>query len=365
MKENQVVKNFSHLSTLNGWRWENTRPMLRSDSNLLFQISGGAVFEKELSGINQSPYIRIASFQNCLRTDTWDKIGYSGRHHLLFGMIGHFMFFEDDEFSTKQIMIKTALEFLNEYLGISLDSLAVSVHPNDNISFDIWKSLKIKDIRLNSDNVSVDPFNQRYGTRTEIIFLGQSGAECELWNIVFHSNSYKESEQKNSKISADSGASIDRLIRARDLKDNDYETDYWREFISLIDSDPVTKMRLAEMLKASTFLLNENLNPGNKVASYVLRKIIRESYNLSSSKEQCLSNFVVTENYWLKNHDSKVDNFRLELYTYQLALDKGEKELVKIINKKGKLEEKDILFLFDSFGYPKSLAIKKAKEYEK
>ena len=365
MKENQVVKNFSHLSTLNGWRWENTRPILRSDSNLLFQISGGAVFEKELSGINQSPYIRIASFQNCLRTDTWDKIGYSGRHHLLFGMIGHFMFFEDDEFSTKQIMIKTALEFLNDYLGISLDNLAVSVHPNDNVSFEIWKSLKINDIRFNPNNVSVDPFNQRYGTRTEIIFLGQLGSECELWNIVFHSNSYKESERKNSKITADSGASIDRLIRARDHKNNDYETDYWIEFVSLIDGDLVTKMRLAEMLKASTFLLNENLNPGNKGASYVLRKIIRESYNLSNSKEQCLSNFIATENYWFNNHNSKMDDFRLELDTYQLALGKGEKELIKIINKKGKLEEKDILFLFDSFGYPKSLAIKKVKEYEK
>ncbi len=365
MKENQVVKNFSHLSTLKGWRWEDTKPTLRSDSNLLFQISGGAVFEKELSGINQSPYSRIASFQNCLRTDTWDKIGYSGRHHLLFGMIGHFMFFEDDEFSTKQIMIKTALEFLNDYLGISLENLAVSVHPNDSISLSIWKSLNIKNIRFNPNNTSVDPFNLRYGTRTEIIFLGQSGAECELWNIVFHSNSYKEGEIKNSKITADSGASIDRLIRAHDFKNNDYETDYWRDFISLIDGDTVTKMRLAEMLKASTFLLTENLNPGNKGASYVLRKIIRESYNLSSSKEQCLSNFIVTENYWLNNLNSKVDDFRLELDTYQLALGKGEKEFKKIINKKGKLEEKDILFLFDSFGYPKSLAIKKAKEYEK
>lgn len=365
MKENQVVKEFSRLSISKGWRWENSKPIVKSDSNLLFQISGGAIFEKELSGINQLPYYRIASFQNCLRTDTWNKVGYSGRHHLLFGMIGHFMFFEDNEFSTKQIMIKTALEFINDYLGISLENLAVSVHPNDTISLNVWKSLKIKNIRFNPNNTSIDPFNLRYGTRTEIIFLGQSGTECELWNIVFHSNSYKESGIKNSKITADSGASIDRLIRARDLKNSDYETDYWGEFTSLINGDIVTKMRLAEMLKASTFLLNENLNPGNKGASYVLRKIIRESYNLSGSKEQCLSNFMVTENYWLKNHDSKVNDFSSELDTYQLALGKGEKELIKIINKKGKLEEKDILFLFDSFGYPKNLAIKKAKEYEK
>lgn len=365
MKENQVVKDFSHLSTLKGWRWEETKPTLRNDSNLLFQISGGAVFEKELSGINQSSCSRIASFQNCLRTDTWDKIGYSGKHHLLFGMIGHFMFFENDEFSTKQIMIKTALEFLNDYLGISLDNLAVSVHPNDNLALDVWKSLNIKNVRFNPNNTSIDPFNQRYGTRTEIIFLGESGIECELWNIVFHSNSYIESKTNNSRITADSGASIDRLIRARDLKDNDYETDYWRKFTSLIDGDSDNKMRLAEMLKASVFLLNEDLTPGNKGAPYVLRKIIRESYNLSGLSDQCLSNFITTENYWLNNQNSKVDNFKLELDTYQLALKKGEKELEKIVSKKGKLEEKDILFLFDSFGYPKSLAIKKAKEYEK
>ena len=364
MKSNRLIEYFHNFFEKNGWNFEDSKQITRGDLNLLFQISGGSVLEKELSGISDSKYERIASFQNCLRTDTWEKIGYSGRHHLVFGMIGHFMFFEKDELSTKKIMIETALKFLVDCLNIQLTKLAVSINPTDDISFAVWQSLGIENIRENPKNVSVDPFDMRYGTRTEIISLGPSGTECELWNIVFHSNSYKE-DGKNHKISADSGASIDRLIRARDQKDNDYETAYWCEFISLISDNSATKIRLAEMLKASVFLLNENLSPSNKGAPYVLRKIIRESYNLSETSESCLSDYTTAERYWLDSNISKVNIFKLEVDAYQLALRKGEKELLKILDRKGKLDENDFIFLSDSFGYPKTLAIKKVGIYEK
>ena len=359
MKENQVVEDFFRFSSLNGWKWKDTGPIVKDDSSLLFHISGGAVFDKELSGISRSPFGRIASFQDCLRTDNWEKIGYSGKHHLLFGMIGHFMLFESGELSTKKAMISTTLEFVNGCLGIPLSNLAVSVHPDDMISYKVWESLDVKEIRMNPENTSIDPFNLRHGTRTEIIFLNQSGVECELWNIVFHSKSYNEDSTVDSRITADSGASIDRLIRARNFKDSDYETGYWSDFVSLISSDSADRIRLSEMLKASAFLLNENLVPGNKGATYVLRKVIRESYNLSSSKEQCLSDFIAVENYWLSGHRSRADCFKAELDAYRLALARGEKEMMKILNRKGRLSEEDILFLSGSFGYPKRLLTNK------
>lgn len=280
-------------------------------------------------------------------------------------MIGHFMFFKTGEEETKAEMINFAINFLTKELKIQPNCLIVTVHPDDNVSLKILKSLPINEIRKNLKNISIDPLKIRYGTRVEIIWKSSSGAECELWNLVFHTNSYDKKDADNGTISADSGASIDRLVRAQENKESDYETSYWHKYLSLIVSEEKIRARLAEMLKASIFLLYDGLVPNNKGAEYVLRKIIREAYNLSEDIHECLNNYELAESYWKKTNNSKKEYFKTELMSYQLALKKGEKELLKILEKNKKIEECDFIFLQESFGYPKSLAIKKIANNER
>lgn len=359
MKNKEIVSKLFNFAETNGWELQESVSITRNASKLLFQISGGTIFEKELVGLNKAFSDKIVSWQNCLRTDTWEKIGYSGKHHLTFEMIGHFMFFKAGEKATKIEMINFAFKFLTEELSINPSHLIVTVHPDDKVSLKILKSLPVNEIRKNPQNISIEPFKLRYGTRVEIIWKSSSGTECELWNLVFHTNSYDKKNTDDGTMSADSGASIDRLARAQENKENDYETSYWREYLSLIVSEKNIKARLAEMLKASIFLLHDGLAPGNKGAEYVLRKIIREAYNLSQGIDECLNNYELAEYYWRNTNDSKRELFKSELMSYELALKRGEKELFKILEKNKTLKESDFIFLQETFGYPKILAIKK------
>lgn len=350
-----------HFETF-GFQWQDRVPIVSTNPNLLFNISGGVRFEDTISHGAIPEKTRVVSIQTCLRTDGWEKIGLSGRHHLAFDMLGHFSLYEGKEQEVKDIMIESAWRYLTVCAGISPATLSATVHPQDATSQKIWERLGVKTIS-NEGNVAFTPTGNRCGVRTEIVWRNpDTDKSIELWNLVFTEFLGKTLfESPLEKIAADSGASIDRIVTAVECCGSDYENSNWKGVIESITEqfevkDQATMCRLADLGKAAVLLVSEGLRPGNKAADYVLRKFIREAFILCRQTSISFDEFVVISGNQWASADAVRTVFAEEVSKFEKALERGRKEYTKLISRKnGLLKESDIEYLTSTFGFPKAL----------
>ena len=253
-----------------------------SNPTLLFNISGGVRYESVLSGDEAPPTpSSIASVQRCIRSDSLSKIGYSGRHHIAFDMLGHFNFFDHDELGAKQVAIVSAHQLLQE---LNIKDLFARCHPDDDISKSILASLGV-DILEDASNIHVCNNERRSGNRVEFgRMIG--GSPTEMWNIVFTLyEGIDDSRTPLSRVAFDSGASLDRLITAANGKETDYETRHWRDVIEQIDNRVPYGIacRAADFARAASVLTQSGVAPGSKKQEYVARKVFSELARLEAS----------------------------------------------------------------------------------
>lgn len=350
-----------HFGTF-GFKWQDSVPIVSSNPKLLFNISGGVVFEDVISHGATPENSRVVSVQTCLRTDGWEKIGRSGRHHLAFDMLGHFSLYDGDEAEVKNVMIESAWRYLTTCLGINPGTLSATVHPQDATSQKIWEKLGVGTVR-NDGNFTYTPTRNRCGVRTEIVWQNpDTGKSMELWNLVFTEFQGDVLFQSPlEKIAADSGASIDRIVTAVECRPNDYENSNWKGVIDSIAglskiSDQTIMCRLADLGKAAALLVSQGLRPGNKAADYVLRKLIREAFILCQQVSIPFDEFVaISGNQWSSAEAVKTV-FAEEVSKFEKGLERGRKEYQKLTSRRnGPLVESDIEYLSSTFGFPKAL----------
>lgn len=350
-----------HFGTF-GFQWQDCVPIVSTNPKLLFNISGGVVFEDAISHGAIPEKTRVVSVQTCLRTDGWEKIGLSGRHHLAFDMLGHFSLYEGKEEEVKDVMIESAWRYLTACAGISPATLSATVHPQDATSQRIWERLGVKTVS-NHENVTFTTTGNRCGVRTEIVWRNpDTNKSVELWNLVFTEflgETLFESPMEN--IAADSGASIDRIVTAIECCDSDYENSNWKSVIESITErsevkDLAIMCRLADLGKAAALLVSQGLRPGNKVANYVLRKLIREAFILCRQTSILFDEFVVISGNQWASVDVVQAVFAEEVSKYEKGLELGRKEYTKLTSRSnGPLTRSDIEYLTSTFGFPKAL----------
>ncbi|MFA6535933.1 MAG: alanine--tRNA ligase-related protein [Candidatus Paceibacterota bacterium] len=350
-----------HFGTF-GFKWQDSVPIASSNPKLLFNISGGVVFEDAISNGTSPKSSRVVSVQTCLRTDGWEKIGRSGRHHLAFDMLGHFSLYEDKEAEVKDVMIESAWRYLTVCLGINPSTLSATVHPQDETSQRIWERLGVR-IISNDGNVTYTPTRNRCGVRTEIVWQNPgTGKSMELWNLVFTQFQGEVLfESPLEMIAADSGASIDRIVTAVECSRSDYENSNWVGVVSSLTKrskvqDQANMCRLADLGKAAVILVSQGLRPGNKAADYVLRKLIREAFILCQQASIPFDEFVmISGNQWSSAETVKTV-FAEEVSKFEKGLERGRKEYQKLVyHRDGPLTESDIEYLASTFGFPKAL----------
>ncbi|NLE07392.1 MAG: hypothetical protein GX627_02165 [Parcubacteria group bacterium] len=350
-----------HFGTF-GFKWQDSVPIVSSNPKLLFNISGGVVFEDVISHGKNHESSRVVSVQTCLRTDGWEKIGRSGRHHLAFDMLGHFSLYEGKEAEVKDVMIESAWRYLTACLGISSNTLSATVHPKDATSQRIWERLGVRTVS-NDGNVTYTPTRNRCGVRTEIVWQNPgTGKSMELWNLVFTEFQGEVLfESSLEMIAADSGASIDRIVTAIECSRSDYENSNWRGVISTLTErskvqDQTTMCRLADLGKAAVLLVSQGLRPGNKAADYVLRKLIREAFILCQQTSIPFHEFVVISGNQWSSAEAVQAVFAEEVSKFEKGLERGRKEYQKLVSRRnGPLTESDIEYLASTFGFPKAL----------
>ena len=349
-----------------GFEWRESASMVSVNPKLLFNISGGVIFEDLISSgcFDTVGKYRIASIQKCLRTDGWGEIGISGRHHLSFEMLGHFSLFEFEDYSAKEIMINTAWGFLTKGIGLSPKCLLATIHPLDRTSLEVWSKLGVATI-FSKDNITVTPQRTRCGFRTEIVWKPNDDWKVELWNLVFTQfQGTKLFENPLKVIACDSGASLDRIVTAKEGLKSDYDNSNWRELIIALSKHTVIRdrekiNRIADLGKAAILLAKEGLRPGNKTASYVLRKIIRDAYTHCQMVSipfygyclDCCNWWEIDRNY----HAEILNVLTQEAIKFSAVIDRGMKKYRKMFEMQGYLNSEQYEYLHSTYGISRSL----------
>ncbi len=181
-------------------------------------------------------------------------------------------------------------------------------------------------------------------------------------------HTYVSLPQKN----VDTGMGVERTLKVLNNLSDDYLTDAFLPIIQEIEkisskkysknNDETKSMRIiADHIKASTFILAEQVFPSNTEQGYVLRRLIRRAIRYGKKlgiKENFTSIIAkkVLEIYpeydeLHKNHKFIIEQLDLEENRFNETLEKGLKQFEKLCLDKI-ITGKEAFLLFQSYGFP-------------
>ena len=180
-------------------------------------------------------------------------------------MLGNFSFGA----LSKEEACDLALDFLVEEMELDIGRLTISCHKDDQETYQIWESLGVTPCSLflmgDDDNFwSMGETGPR-GYCTEIHYDGM-----EIWNLVF-----MDRDEKGNKLpllGIDTGMGLERLAMIMQHKESVFETDCFEELHE--------SLKVMDHIRTANRLIAEGVVSSSKGEGYVLRKLIREAYNI-------------------------------------------------------------------------------------
>lgn len=412
MKSKEILNKYFEFFTERGHaQIPNVSLIPEGDSTLLFVNSGMFPLVPYLSGEPHPLGKRLVNVQRSLRFEDLDQVGSTIRHTVAFHMMGNWSL--GDYFKKEQL--PWIYEFFIEKMKLDPKKLFSTVFEGDENATRDTESLEIlKEIfkkygidAREGERIflcgSEDNWWQRGeavgelgGPDSEIFYyLGEGDGKgkspsknpndfLEIGNSVFMQ--YKRTVggwEPLSQKNVDFGGGMERLALVAQGKKDIFETDNFWPIIEKVeemsgktyDSDEKTKksMRvLADHMRASSLLIMDGVEPGNKDQGYVLRRLIRRMVRhglflgINGSLGDKLVPQVVEALGWmypqLKEREEILKKiFLQEEEKFRNTLKKGAVLVNKTISKvTGKdMEVKDwakISFdLFQSLGYPQEI----------
>ena len=292
--------------------------VVKNDPTLMFTNAGMNQFKDYFLGNKLATSKRIADTQKCLRVsgkhDDLDEVGLDTYHHTMFEMLGNWSF--GDYF--KPEAIAWAWELLTKEYHLDKERLYVTYFGGDKKegldpdqeAMDIWGE------HISEDRIL--PFGKNYnfwemgdtgpcGPCSEIHYDLRPEAECsetsgatlvnqdhpqviEIWNLVFiqfnrlTSRSLEALPEKH----VDTGLGLERLVRAIQGKQSNYDTDLFQPLIKKIsqlaeipygqsETTDVAMRVIADHIRALAFAISDGEIPSNNKAGYVIRRILRRA----------------------------------------------------------------------------------------
>ncbi|MFW6414344.1 MAG: alanine--tRNA ligase, partial [Verrucomicrobiota bacterium] len=405
----EIRSKFVEFFKRNGHAEIKSAPLIpENDPTVLFTTAGMHPLVPFLLGEKHPAGKRLVNVQKCLRTGDIEEVGDT-THLTFFEMLGNWSL--GDYF--KEEAIRLSFEFLTGELEIPIENIWISCFagdetaPRDDEAAEQWRKLGIPD-----DRIVYQGKNENWwgpagetgpcGPDTEMfIALDQPdcGTDCgvscncgkyvEVWNDVFMQYNktadgrYQPLEQKN----VDTGMGLERMTAVMQNKTSPYETELFAglfrkitEFTGL-DSphDHASARRVAEHMRAASFLLADGVQPGNVDQGYVLRRLlrraIREGRKLGIQQELTapLADQVI-EDYAGSYPELKEKRHRIleaaaeEEKQFRTTLEKGTKEFEKVINSIPEhvtnkvFSGRKAFYLYETFGFPLELTKEMAEE---
>lgn len=372
------------------------------DPTLLFTSAGMVPFKPYFLGREQPPARRLTSVQRCFRTTDIEEVG-DATHQTFFEMLGNFSV--GDYF--KEQAIPWAWEFITERLGISAARLWNTVYLDDDVAFDLWRSVGQRPERILRYGAEVG--NYWYsgdvgpcGPCSEIYYdfgveAGCGRPDCqpshtcgrflEIWNIVFMAfNRHEDGTQTDLPApNIDTGAGLERIASVLQHTGpgiaSDYETDLLRPLVEAAaalggrrySDDPEVDVAcriVADHARAVTFLLADGVLPGNEGRGYVLRRIIRRAIyfgrrigmgqvGLVRMVEAVIDRMVSAYPYLQDERAGIVALTGQEESRFHETLERGiqrlEEVLANLDRSSGVFPGEEAFRLYDTFGLPKEV----------
>lgn len=319
MQSSQVRKAFLDFFKTKQHHYVHSSPIVnKNDPTLLFTNSGMNQFKDIFTGNQKPQYLRVANSQKCLRVsgkhNDLEDVGLDTYHHTMFEMLGNWSF--GDYF--KKEAIEWAWEFLTEVLQIDKNLLYVTVFggddsenlPKDFESAELWKQWVAEDRILffgKKENFWEMGETGPCGPCSEIHIDLRSEEEkkqipgqnlvnkdhpqvIEIWNLVFM-QFYRKQDGKLEPLamkSVDTGMGFERLCRALEKKNSNYDTDIFQPLKNAIENiahltyGKNEKIDIAfrvvmDHTRAVTFAIADGQLPTNTGAGYVIRRIMRRA----------------------------------------------------------------------------------------
>ena len=282
----------------------------RDDPSLLFTNAGMVQFKGLFLGTEKRSYTRAATSQKCVRAggkhNDLENVGYTGRHHTFFEMLGNFSF--GDYFKVEAI--HWAWELLTRGYGLPPDKLWASIYRDDDEAYRIWEQeIGIPPERIvrlgEKDNFWAMGDTGPCGPCSEILIdqgkgVGCGSSECgpgcdcdrylEIWNLVFTQFDRDPSGKLTPlpKTNIDTGMGLERIAAVVQGVTSNYDTDLFKDIIARIEDiagkkygsnskQDISFRVISDHARATAFLIGDGVMPSNEGRGYVLRRIMRRA----------------------------------------------------------------------------------------
>ncbi|WP_338815424.1 alanine--tRNA ligase [Bernardetia sp. Wsw4-3y2] len=291
----------------------------KGDTTLMFINSGMAQFKDYFLGNGNPPSKRITDTQKCLRVsgkhNDLDDVGIDTYHHTFFEMLGNWSF--GDYF--KKEALPWAWELLTEVYKLPKERLYVTVFEGDKDdklaldteSFEIWKQILGGEDRIlygnKKDNFwemgDVGPCGpcseihidlrtdaERFDVDGKTLVNADHPQVIEIWNNVFMEFERKADKSlvKLPSQHVDTGMGFERLVRAIEGKQSNYDTDVFTPLIKTVEAisgisygvDEKTDIAIrviSDHIRAISFVIADGQLPSNNKQGYVVRRILRRA----------------------------------------------------------------------------------------
>ena len=319
MTANEIRDSFLKYFESKGHKIVPSAPMVvKDDPTLMFTNAGMNQWKDIILGTRDPEPRRRADSQKCLRVsgkhNDLEEVGHDTYHHTMFEMLGNWSC--GDYF--KEGAIDMAWEYLVDVLKLDPKDLYVTVFegsPEENLVRDdeaagYWLKHVPADHIINGnkhDNFWEMGDTGPCGPCSEIHLDSRSAEEkakvpgrelvnkddpqvIEIWNIVFMQYERKADghlEPLGMNV-IDTGMGFERLVRAIQGKQSNYDTDVFQPIIKAIGDlsgfrygekeDIDVAMRVvADHLRTIAFSIADGQLPGNAKAGYVIRRILRRA----------------------------------------------------------------------------------------
>ncbi len=319
MTANEIRDSFKHFFESKGHTIVPSAPMvIKDDPTLMFTNAGMNQWKDIILGTRDPEPRRRTDSQKCLRVsgkhNDLEEVGHDTYHHTMFEMLGNWSF--GDYF--KEGAIDYAWEYLVDVLHLDPANLYATVFegsPEDGLGRDdeaasIWARHLPADHIINGnkhDNFWEMGDTGPCGPCSEIHLDSRSPEErakvpgrdlvnkddpqvIEIWNIVFMQFNRKADGSLTPLPMhvIDTGMGFERLVRALQGKNSNYDTDVFQPIIKKIgelsgytygkDEKVDVAMRVvADHLRAIAFSIADGQLPSNAKAGYVIRRILRRA----------------------------------------------------------------------------------------
>jgi alanyl-tRNA synthetase len=392
--------------------------VIKNDPTLLFTNAGMNQFKDYFLGNRQPEYVRVADTQKCLRVsgkhNDLEEVGVDTYHHTMFEMLGNWSF--GDYF--KKEAIEWSWELLTSVYKLDKDRLYITIFQGDEKegldkdeeAYNEWKKY-VPEERILSGNkkdnfwemgdtgpcgpcseIHVDcrSDEERIAVEGKMLVNKDHPQVIEIWNNVFMQfNRLKDgSLEPLPARHVDTGMGFERLVRAVQGKQSNYDTDVFSGTIA--ETEKITGKRydysdskeavafrvLADHIRAIAFTIADGQLPSNTGAGYVIRRILRRAvryYYSSLGYRQPLLfqllpvvarqfNTVFPELTGQLDFVTRVVKEEEDAFLRTLA--RGIERLNKYLDEDaGKMISGRIVFeLFDTYGFPSDLTNLIAKE---